>query len=243
MNIVFVHAHPDDETIATGALIRHLVEAGEDVSVVTATRGEMGGVVPGPLSHLAGTPDLVPHRERELAGALEVLGIGHHAFLGTPPARSGPGERRYLDSGMQWISDGVAGPGDQSDERSLYAANPAEVVADLVAWLRHMDAGLVISYDADGGYGHPDHVRCHEVATAAAAHLGLDFAAVVHEPAESVVWFELEHLLPVVVEALRHHASQLSVSDNVITHSGGQQEQVYTSVGLRGEAASVLKLR
>lgn len=241
MNITFVHAHPDDETIATGALIHHLLAEGHDVSLVTATRGEMGAVVPGPLSHLAGTPELVAHRQRELAGALSVLGIHEHAFLGTPPARSGAGNRTYLDSGMQWIRDGVAGPADKSDERSLYAADPAEVVADLVAWLRHVDAGLVISYDADGGYGHPDHVRCHEVAVAAAGELGVGFAAVVHEPGDGVEWFDLEHLLPVVVEALGHHASQLDVTDAVITHSGGQQEPVFASVGLRGESGSVLK--
>lgn len=240
MNIAFVHAHPDDETIATGALIHHLLDQGHDVSLVTATRGEMGEVVPGPWSHLAGTPDLVAHRERELAGALSVLGIRRHAFLGTPPARSGPGTRVYLDSGMQWVSDGVAGPADESDDRSLYAADPAEVVADLVAWLDHVGAHLVISYDADGGYGHPDHVRCHEVAVAAAAQRGIGFAAVVHEAGDGVDWFELEHLLPVTVEALGHHASQLSVSDAVITHSGGQQEPVVTSVGLRWDTGSVL---
>ncbi len=240
--IAFVHAHPDDETIATGALILHLVEAGHDVSLVTATRGEMGGVVPGPLSHLAGTPELVAHRERELAGALEVLGIRRHTFLGTPPARSGTGVRHYLDSGMQWISDGVAGPGEESDEHSLYAADEDEVVADLRAWLRHTRADLVISYDSDGGYGHPDHVRCHAAAVRAADELGLGFAAVVHGPGDGVVWFELEHLMPVVVEALGHHASQLSVSGTEITHSGGQREPVHTSVGLRGDTTSILTL-
>ena len=78
-NITFVHAHPDDETIATGALIRHLVDAGHTVTVLTATRGELGDVVPGPLSHLAGTPELESHRQQELAGALAVLGVAEHA--------------------------------------------------------------------------------------------------------------------------------------------------------------------
>ena len=55
MKIAFIHAHPDDETLATGALIAWLVTSGHEVSLLTATRGERGEVVPGPLSHLAGT--------------------------------------------------------------------------------------------------------------------------------------------------------------------------------------------
>ena len=94
MRIAFIHAHPDDETLATGALIAWLVASGHEVSLLTATRGERGEVVPGPLSHLAGTPALETHREGELAGALRVLGVARHAFLGDPPA--GPG-RRYRD--------------------------------------------------------------------------------------------------------------------------------------------------
>lgn len=235
MRICFVHAHPDDETLATGALIARLVTAGHDVSVLTATRGEMGEVVPGPLSHLAGTPDLEVRREQELAGALAVLGVTGHAYLGTPPARAGEDPRRYLDSGMAWISEGLAGPAPTSDERSLCAADLGDVVADTTAWLRHTDAELVVSYDSDGGYGHPDHVRCHDAARAAAAGLGLGFAAIVHSPGDGVLWFELDDLLPVVVEALGHHRTQLTVHDATVTHSGGQTEPVRTSVGLLGD--------
>ena len=234
-SICFVHAHPDDETLATGALIARLVSAGHDVSVLTATRGEMGEVVPGPLSYLAGTPDLEVRREQELAGALSVLGVRRHAFLGEPPARSGSGSRRYLDSGMAWISEGLAGPAPESDERSLCAADLDDIVDDITAWLRHTDADLVASYDTDGGYGHPDHVRCHHAARAAADRLGLDFAAIVHSPGDGVLWFELDDLLPVVVEALGHHRTQLTVSGSTVTHSGGQTEPVRTSVGLLGD--------
>lgn len=237
--ITFVHAHPDDETIATGALIAHLVGQGHAVSVLTATRGELGDVVPGPLSRLAGTPELEAHRERELDGALAALGVSEHAFLGNPPARDALGARHYRDSGMAWVSDGVAGPAPESDERSFCAADEADVVADLVAWLRHVDAELVITYDSDGGYGHPDHVRCHQVARTAADVLRRDFAVVVHEPGDDVVWFELERHLPVVLHALEHHASQVSVSGTTLTHSGGQSEPVRTSVGLRGDAGRI----
>lgn len=234
-SICFVHAHPDDETLATGALIAHLVALGHDVSVLTATRGELGEVVPGPLSHLAGTPELEERREQELAGALSELGVEQHAFLGSPPARAGSrAQRRYLDSGMVWVSPGVAGPTPNPDASSLCAADRAETVADVVAWLRHTGADLVISYDDDGGYGHPDHVECHHAAREAAALVGADFAAIVHQPGDDIRWFDLDVMQDLVEAALGHHETQLSVDSGTVTHSGGQTEPVRTSVGLRG---------
>ncbi len=235
MSICFVHAHPDDETLTTGALIAHLVQDGHRVSVLTATRGEMGEVVPGPLSPLAGTPELELHRGQELNGALGVLGVTDHAFLGTPPARAGESGRRYLDSGMQWVSDHVAGPADHADEASLCRAEEAEVVADIAAYLRHVGANLAVSYDADGGYGHPDHVALHHLTKKAAKSLGIGFATISHEQGEGVSWYDLEDLLPVVVEALDHHRSQLTVHGDTLTHSGGQPDVVKTSVGLKGD--------
>ncbi len=235
MTICFVHAHPDDETLATGALIAHLTRQGHRVSVLTATRGEMGEVVPGPLSHLAGTPELELRREQELDGALQVLGVTEHAFLGTPPARAGLSGRRYLDSGMRWVTEHVAGPAEHADDSSLCRADESEVVADIVAWLRHVDANLAISYDADGGYGHPDHVALHHLTRRAAESLGIGVASICHEQGDRVHWFDLEHLLPVVVEALGHHQSQLTVHGDTLTHSGGQPDVVKTSVGLKGD--------
>ncbi|MDO5736229.1 MAG: PIG-L family deacetylase [Propionibacteriaceae bacterium] len=235
MNICFAHAHPDDETLASGALIAHLSAQGHKVFVLTATRGEMGEVVEGPLSSLAGTPELERRREGELAGALDVLGVAGAAFLGTSPARAELPERHYLDSGMRWITEHVAGPAEHADERSLCSADEDEVTADIVAYLRHIDAHLAISYDADGGYGHPDHVAMHHLTRRAAAEMGIGFAVIVHEPGKDVHFYELEELLPVVVEALGHHQTQLSVDGSMLTHSGGQREAVKTSVGLRGD--------
>ncbi len=238
-SICFVHAHPDDETLTTGALIAHLVQQGHRISVLTATRGEMGEVVPGPFSDLAGTPELEEKRERELAGALRVLGVSKSAFLGTPPARAdGLPERRYLDSGMRWVTATVAGPAKHADERSLCAADGAEAVADIAAHLRHTGAQLAVTYDADGGYGHPDHVILHDLTRRAARQVGCAFAAITPETGEGVHWFELEHLLPVVIEALNHYRTQLSVHGDTLTHSGGQPDVVRTSVGLTGDWAS-----
>ena len=235
--VAFLHAHPDDETLASGALIAHLIDEGLDVSVLTATRGEMGGVVPGPLTRLEGTPELQERREAELAGALAELGVRTHGYLGNPPARAGAEPRRYLDSGMRWIREGLAGPGDQAGERSLTLSDLAEETADAVAFLRRTGADLVVSYDDDGGYGHPDHVRMYEVAKAAAANLGLPFARLTPDRERADRWFDLGGYLPRVAEALRHHRTQLTVHDDgaTITHSGGQSEPILTSVGLIGE--------
>ena len=230
MRITFIHAHPDDETLATGALIAWMVTSGHEVSLLTATRGERGEVVPGPLSHLAGTPALETHREGELAGALRVLGVSRHGFLGDPPAGSG---RRYRDSGMRWIREGLAGPAEDAEPDSLCAADLDDVVADIASWIRAVDADLVVSYHTDGGYGHPDHVRLHYTAVVAAQQQKAGFASIVHHPGNGVYWFDLQHLEPVVERALTHHASQLTThGDGTLTHSGGQLDSVTTSVGL-----------
>ena len=125
--VVFAHAHPDDETLATGALIQHLTGQGLSVAVVTATRGERGAVVPGPLSALAGTPELEPHRIGELSDALTALGAQGPFFLGEPPAlATGRAPRRYQDSGMVWVTETVAGPGDDAGPDAFTSAPVAE---------------------------------------------------------------------------------------------------------------------
>ena len=68
--VLFVHAHPDDESISTGGTIATLVDRGAAVTVLTCTRGERGEVIPPELSHFEGSPDLVAIREDELRGAL-----------------------------------------------------------------------------------------------------------------------------------------------------------------------------
>lgn len=239
--VVFVHAHPDDESLSTGALIAALASRGVAVDVVTATRGERGEVVPGPVSALEGTPALVEHRRGELAAALRVLGVRQHCFLGTPPARdAGSAPRVYRDSGMRWIRPGLAGPAepDPSEEggASLTAAPEAEEVADLLAWLSAHPADLVVSYDEIGGYGHPDHVRIQEVALAAAARAGVPFAHVVAEPGPGVQWCDLDEFLPVQLDALRCHASQMTVHGAQVVHSGGQTQDIVAGCGLRPAA-------
>ncbi|TFD67074.1 PIG-L family deacetylase [Cryobacterium sp. Hb1] len=233
-SVLFVHAHPDDETISTGSLIAHLASRNIRVSLVTATRGERGEVVAGPLSVLAGTPALAKERERELERAARALGVDEGFWLGEIPARA-PGlpARRYRDSGMEWIRPGLAGPAADSEADALARAPLAEVINDLVAVLQYVRPSLVISYDATGGYGHPDHVRVHDAALAASRSLAVRYAEILDAPAADAEWFDLDAEHANLVAALRFHASQLTVHGDDIVHSGGQRDAIRTAIGLR----------
>jgi len=170
--LVAVHAHPDDETLSTGALLAAWAAAGLPVTVVTATRGERGEVIPPALAHLEGDgPALAAHRTGELAAALAALGVGEHAFLDALPQRprsSGSGHRdartlRYEDSGMVWVGTARAGAGDDVPDGAFVAVPLEEAAGRLAGLLRARRPALVVTYDPEGGYGHPDHVRTHEV--------------------------------------------------------------------------------
>jgi N-acetyl-1-D-myo-inositol-2-amino-2-deoxy-alpha-D-glucopyranoside deacetylase len=229
---VFLHAHPDDETLATGGTLRWLADRNAPVTLITASRGERGDVVPGPLTALLGTPELAAERERELAAALAALGIRRHAFLGAPGARAaGLPPRRYLDSGMRWVTENVAGPSGDAGPDSLSLAPLDEVVADVLAALAATDARLVVSYDDDGGYGHPDHVRIAEAARLAAARAGLPYVAVLRPDEAASPGAETRDIraeLPAVRAALDAHRSQLSRDGDAVIHSGGQRQELAT---------------
>lgn len=227
-----LHAHPDDESLATGALIVDLVDHGVTCKVLTATRGERGEVVDGPLSHLAGTEELNVHRVGELEAALAALGAEPAEFLD------------YEDSGMRWITDTVAGPAEDVGERALTTA-PVEQVADAVAaWAQRAGIDLLLTYDSTGGYGHPDHVHLHHAGVRAAMTAGVPLVEVL--PTRKGTrwlgeWTELPHTRERVLAALRAHASQLAVAEPaggddrgiIVTHSGGQEEVIPLLVGLR----------
>lgn len=239
--VVFAHAHPDDETLATGALIQYLTEAGLVVSVVTATRGERGEVVAGSGAPPAGSPELDAHRGAELTAALCALDAEGPFFLGEPPARaSGLSPRRYVDSGMRWVTPTVAGPGKDAGPDAFTSASAAEAAADLAAFLTSWRADLVVSYQADGGYGHPDHVRMHHVAKAAAELAGVGFAEVISIPRDGtppdsigVTWYDLSDRLSRLLPALHAHASQFTVDGRDAVHSGGQREPLQLRTGIR----------
>ncbi|WP_432491564.1 N-acetyl-1-D-myo-inositol-2-amino-2-deoxy-alpha-D-glucopyranoside deacetylase [Kineococcus gypseus] len=153
--LLLVHAHPDDETLATGLTMARYAEAGAQVVLLTATRGELGEVIPPQLAHL-GPEELAEHRTGELAAAMEALGVEDHRFL-TRPDGSG-----YRDSGMVWLRPGRAAAGDDVDPRALTAADPEEVAGRIADVVREVRPQVVVTYEPGGGYGHPDHVRVAE---------------------------------------------------------------------------------
>lgn len=163
---VFAHAHPDDETLATGVALAMHALAGDEVTVLTATLGDEGEVIPAQLRHLDVDHEdrLGPYRRTELAGAIAALGV-NSVVLGDPdPAPAGESGARYRDSGM-------AGTSANERDGSLCAASTSEVVDTVVGTLDALDPDIVITYDASGGYGHPDHIRVHDLIVAAAARM------------------------------------------------------------------------
>lgn len=156
--VVLVHAHPDDETTNTGTTMASLVARGDLVTLVTCTRGELGDVVdPTQVDLLSTGPDdnrLGEHRMGELAAAMEALRVTDHRWLG------GPG--RWRDSGMM-------GEPSNDDPRCFWQADLAGPTAELVDILREIRPQVVITYDSNGNYGHPDHIQAYRVAVAGVA--------------------------------------------------------------------------
>lgn len=218
--LLVVHAHPDDETLATGGLLATWAASGRDVTLVTCTRGERGEVIGAALAHLEGDgPALAAHRETELAEALRALGVEDHVFLDTVVpsgaggvlAESRPGSRvgvgalgstsvlstapgaRLEDSGMAWVGDGAAGTSGQAGaasevpENALVQAPLDETAGRLAAVLRDRRPTVVVTYEPGGGYGHPDHVRAHEITVRALALAAQGDAADAYVP-DHVWW-------------------------------------------------------
>ncbi|MBO1901257.1 PIG-L family deacetylase [Leucobacter weissii] len=235
--VLFVHAHPDDETIATGGTLAALAAAGREPLLVTLSRGERGEAVPGSFAGSAGPAGLAAHREGELAAALAALGVSSHAFLGSAPARAaGLPARVYEDSGMAWGPDGFAAAASDGSVGALTRAPAAEALNDLIAAAVAWDAEAVVSYDERGGYGHPDHVFAHRAARAVAHGLELPYWEIVADragdppPREELELHDAAPWLDRKLVALRAHGTQLTVEDEdegpVIVHVGGQREPV-----------------
>jgi LmbE family N-acetylglucosaminyl deacetylase len=141
--LMVVHAHPDDEASSTGGLLRFAAEQGHTTLVVTCTQGDLGEVkIPGvrlnPRRAPADRQRLALIRQEELAHAAALLGVTHVYRLG------------YHDAGMAgWVSN---------QERQAFVQAPLEdVTGRLVPLIRRHRPDVVVTYDAHGGYGHPDH--------------------------------------------------------------------------------------
>ena len=150
--LLLVHAHPDDETINNGVTMAKYAASGAQVTLVTCTRGEEGEVLVTELANLASDKDdkLGEHREVELKDAMAQLGINDFRFLGAP-------NKKWRDSGMM---------GTTQNERGdvFWQADLDEASHELVKIILEIQPQVLITYDEFGGYGHPDHIKAHQVA-------------------------------------------------------------------------------
>jgi N-acetyl-1-D-myo-inositol-2-amino-2-deoxy-alpha-D-glucopyranoside deacetylase len=159
--LLLVHAHPDDEALWTGGTIARYAASGVHITLVTCTLGEEGEVIPAALRGLAAdaADQLGGYRVGELRAACAALGINDQRFLG--------GIGRWRDSGM-------AGTPANAHPRAFAGGALDEQVAALSETLAEVRPQVVVTYDENGGYGHPDHIRAHQVTTAAVAGHAFD---------------------------------------------------------------------
>src|SRR5262249_27994845 len=145
------HAHPDDESIGTGATMAKYAADGAGVTLVTCTLGELGEIIPPDPAHLAWDREnrLGEHRIAELAAACAALGVSDHRFLG------GPG--RWHDSGM------MGTPANDWDG-AFWRADVDEAARVLLDVIKDVQPQVLVTYDSNGFYGHPDHIQAHRVA-------------------------------------------------------------------------------
>ncbi|GHJ05828.1 1D-myo-inositol 2-acetamido-2-deoxy-alpha-D-glucopyranoside deacetylase [Micromonospora humidisoli] len=149
--LLLVHAHPDDESIGTGSTMAHYAAAGAHVTLVTCTLGEEGEVhVPALAQLVAAEADqLGGFRIGELGAACAALGVTDHRFLG--------GAGRYRDSGMMGMPT-------NEHPRAFWRADLDEAAGLLLEVIREIRPQVLVTYDPNGFYGHPDHIQAHRVA-------------------------------------------------------------------------------
>jgi N-acetyl-1-D-myo-inositol-2-amino-2-deoxy-alpha-D-glucopyranoside deacetylase len=201
--LLLVHAHPDDESIGTGATMAKYAAEGARVTLVTCTLGELGEIIPPSLAHLAAEKEdrLGEYRIGELTAACAALGVTDHRFLG------GPG--RWRDSGMM-------GTEANDDPRCFWRADVEQAARALLDVIREVRPQVLVTYDADGFYGHPDHIQAHRVAWRAfglAGQFGLRKFYATASPRSGRVMAEIDATAYYdrKLAAMRAHATQITV--------------------------------
>jgi LmbE family N-acetylglucosaminyl deacetylase len=155
LTLMAVHAHPDDEAIGTGGVLARYSDEGVRTVLVTCTNGELGdapgGVKPDNPAH--DETIVVPLRRQELEASCAVLGVDHLELLG------------YHDSGMDgWPQNDAP--------NSFWQAPVAEAGHRLAELMRTYEPQVVVTYDENGFYGHPDHIQANRITRAALAEWG-----------------------------------------------------------------------
>src|SRR5438270_1682128 len=201
--LLLVHAHPDDESIGTGATMARYAAQGARVTLVTCTLGELGEIIPASLAHLAADRDdrLGQYRIGELDAACTALGVTDHRFLG------GPG--RWRDSGM-------IGTEGNDDPRCFWRADVDQAADALLDVIGEVRPQVLVTYDANGFYGHPDHIQAHRVAMRAfeqAGDYGLAkfYATAAPDSAQVTTEIDASAYLGRKLAAMRAHATQITV--------------------------------
>lgn len=156
LTLMAVHAHPDDEATGTGGVLARCAAEGIRTVLVTCTDGGCGdgpgGLKPGEAGHDPAA--VVAMRRTELEASCAVLGIDHLELLG------------YADSGMMgWPTN--EGPG------AFWATPVEQAAARLAELMAQYQPDVVVTYDENGFYGHPDHIQAHRITMAAVASTGL----------------------------------------------------------------------
>jgi N-acetyl-1-D-myo-inositol-2-amino-2-deoxy-alpha-D-glucopyranoside deacetylase len=233
--LLLVHAHPDDESIGTGATMASYAAEGAQVTLVTCTLGELGEIIPPDLAHLGADAEdrLGPYRIGELDAACAALGVADHRFLG------GPG--RWRDSGMM----GTEG---NDDPRCFWRADLDQAADALLAVIGEVRPQVLVTYDANGFYGHPDHIQAHRVAWRAfqqAAGYGVARFYATAAPDSDQVTTEIDATayLDRKQAAMRAHATQITVDppyfalSNQVRHELRGVEYYTLLAGPRGPGA------
>jgi len=221
--LLLVHAHPDDESINQGATMAKYVAEGRGVTLVTCTAGELGEILVPELEHLS--PDeLAEHRRGELEAAMKELGVTDHRFLG--------GFRTYRDSGMKWHEDGHAVAADDVHENAFWHADLTEAATRLVEIIREVRPQVLVTYDANGFYGHPDHIQAHRVALRAFQRAGpygpaKFYATAAPDSAQITTEIDASAYLDSKLAAMRAHATQIAVDAPFFALSNGIRHEAF----------------
>lgn len=145
LRLLAIHAHPDDESSKAAATMARYVDEGNRVKVLTCTGGERGDILNPAMDRPGVKENIGAIRREEMANAIKALGV-EHEWLG------------YVDSGLP-----EGDPLPPLPEGSFALADTEEVVHKVVKVIREFRPHVIITYDENGGYPHPDHLKVHEV--------------------------------------------------------------------------------
>ncbi|RSM62555.1 mycothiol conjugate amidase Mca [Amycolatopsis sp. WAC 01416] len=149
LRLMAVHAHPDDESSKGAATMARYAAEGHEVMVVTCTGGEAGSVLNPAMDRPEVVANMTEVRREEMARAAKILGVSH-AWLG------------FVDSGLP-----EGDPLPPVPEGSFAVIPLEESTGALVKVIREFRPHVIVTYDENGGYPHPDHIRTHEISVAA----------------------------------------------------------------------------